>query len=345
MASAGALVAGCAQIVGANFDVASESATGGHGGTASTTTSTSGLGGGGSDTGPIVLAMEVNPFDIEVSGDHVYWTAAGASPGTGAVRRIAKDGSGAVEDLAINLTAPNRLLVSNGYVYFSENDATNGAVMRVSTTLPFKVEPVALNYPNPVGLAIDGDTLYFTTFVPGAIQNTSLVYRVKITPAIGLPEAFVQVLGGPAFLAVQGSFLWGTSPPSGLLWQVPLNAPPIANAQAVFPIADVNALFAVPNGVICGQSKSNGSVFFVPGVGQIEVATTQNTVAEVAGDSAFVYWAEFGGGHIWRGGYAGGTPKLVTDAPNANGLTLDDDSIYFTEYANDGAILKIKKPL
>jgi hypothetical protein len=94
-----------------------------------------------------------------------------------------------------------------------------------------------------------------------------------------------------------------------------------------------------------GQSRSNASVFFVPQFGQIEIANSQDTVAEVAGDSSFVYWAEFGGGHIWRGGYAGGTPLRVTDAPNANGLTLDDDSIYFTEYATDGAILKIKKPL
>jgi hypothetical protein len=74
---------------------------------------------------PIVLTTgQVNPDDIAVSSDSVYWTELGHSinGGTrddGRIRRIGLSG-GTVQDIATGME-PNRLAVSSTLVYYTAN--------------------------------------------------------------------------------------------------------------------------------------------------------------------------------------------------------------------------------
>ena len=67
--------------------------------------------------------------------------------------------------------------------------------------------------------------------------------------------------------------------------------------------------------------------------------------ADVAFAGGWFYFAEYGGGTIWRMSATSATPEcVVTGQPTVNGVAADDERVYFTLHTEGGAVRSVPLP-
>jgi hypothetical protein len=345
-------LSGCAQIVGAHFDVEPAGKGGGGAGAAG------GAGGGGGAGGSVPkteLARDELPFDVAVDDTYVYWTASGPTQGmnsNGRVSRTRKDGTGPVEPIAQNQADPNRILLSSTHVYWTNTGTTvPGSVQRAAKGGGL-VEVLAAPLGVPIGLDLDESRsfLYVASHDDAPSPPEQVIYRIDVSksPAVKVPFAYVP--SGASFVKLVGSDVWGTSVDAGQIWSVPkadgMTMPTPVKPTSPIPFASANALATAGGRLVVAPLGGNGDVLAItPPATTTPIGNCSGGCADVAIDAVWGYWSDTVKGTISRAPLAGGPVEVVaTDLPLVNGIAVDAEWIYFAQGTSNGVVGRVKKP-
>ena len=154
----------------------------------------------GTDVGELVSIRSV-PMGIAVdtAGSKLYWTAS-----SGKVKRANLNGSGS-ENVLQNLSDPTDIVVSNGFIYWTEG---GNSIRRVNGSGQKIVRDVAVNLDTVGGLAVGGGKVYWTEQTSA---STGTVNGANLTGTNF--ETLASTLSAPMGIAVDtaGSKLYWTS--------------------------------------------------------------------------------------------------------------------------------------
>jgi hypothetical protein len=342
------LGAGCAQIIGADFDV-HEATPGKDAGAPDGNTVSDGSAGG--DAGPDaacatadcieVLADHLEyPWDITVHEGYAYWTVQGsvsdAGIGTGKVMRVST-GGGKAEELAGGLRMPNRIVVTDDYVFWTSTIADGGVQRLRSTGGP--AELYVAEAGGALGLAVDAVNVYWTA--EGVVKGSPL------GQASGSATVLTQPRVAPGLMAGDGQYLYfGEFTTGGSIFKldpmVPMGEVALAtgldtpNGLAIAGAYLAFATFTV-NGTIQQVNRTSG--------GANVLKSGQDMPTTVAFSAPFVYWPAFGGGTINKVllGTSGSIVTLAEKQRSPNGIAVDDTHVYWTNYDPDGTVVRMLK--
>jgi hypothetical protein len=336
----GLVLGGCADLIGANFDVEPLPATGaagGSGGSGGEAGSPAGAGGSGGAEGPETLWEGDYPWDIVASGTYVTWSSAGGA-GPGGIYRRPKAG-GPVERYQLSLPGTDRLIEDGGELYFTVSGPANkfavGRCFDATVSCEVLVEPDQ----QPKGLAGEPGYIYYT------YGSSTVKRREKSAP---FAEVSYTVPVGTSQLLVHGNRLWGTAFKSNQVWwaSLPLSDPwvfQVDSAEMTSPngLAPYNEVVAAGGLSVRGQIAHFGNP-----TSATLLATDQNQVADLTSRGQFLYWATFGDGKLSRiSSMGGGTVQLLLEGePSANGVAVDETHLYFTRYLpgdSGGAVRRV----
>ena len=154
---------------------------------------------------------------VDATGSKLYWTNA-----RGRIQRANLDGSG-IQNVVQDLSAPTDIVVSNGFIYWTEG---GNSIRRVSISGQKMVGDVAANLGTVGGLAVGGGKVYWTEMTAeggGTINSAN---------ADGDPGAtkLASILAAPMGIAVDtvGSKLYWTNA-RGRVQRATLNGSGITN--------------------------------------------------------------------------------------------------------------------
>ncbi|MFO0755075.1 MAG: hypothetical protein U0359_01180 [Byssovorax sp.] len=320
--------AGCADLIGADFDVHPADAGAGAGG---------GGGGGGSCADAhcveVFAEHQAYPWDVLVRDGAVYWTVAGTTPSNGAVMKKSAAGGDPIT-LAGGLNAPNRVAVGAGYVWWTSYVA-GGGVLRVAAgggePEVFITEPGGA-----LGLLIEGDEVYYTA--------GGRVRRRAVAAGPGEGEVISGEHNAPSLLVSDGRYLYfGEFFDPGQV----IRLDPATKEEMVLATGQANPdgmALASEKYLVFANAADDGSINLVdvnkgePGV--IKAHQSMPTTVAIGGD--FVYWPSFGAGTVSRvlWGTSGTITTIAAGQASPNGLTLDETHVYWTNFDPDGAVMR-----
>ena len=153
---------------------------------------------------------------VDVTGSKLYWTNA-----RGRIQRANLDGSG-IQNVVQNLSGPTDIVVSNGFIYWTEG---GNSVRRVSMSGQKIVGDVAANLGTVGGLAVGGGKVYWTeqTGASGGSVNGANLDGTNL-------ETLATLLSAPMGISVDtvGSKLYWTNA-RGRVQRANLNGSGITN--------------------------------------------------------------------------------------------------------------------
>lgn len=304
-----ACLLGCADVIGADFDVESE-------------TVASGLS---------------YPKALVVGGGYIYATLSGASDTDGKIMRFALDGSGS-QTIADGQNGPDQLVLDGGYVYWTQRGGYQ-SVRRARVDGSGGVQAVVTELTGGVGIVVQDGRGYFTS--AGGVRSFD-------TQTIGgASTVLASGLSAPALVATDGKDLFVTEyGMNGGVARLPLAGGNVAHvvtglAQTAGLAVRGGACYyggAHPDGrglVGALRTSDDANELLVDGTG---------VPAQVLADDAFVYWASFGDGRILKIALAGGNAiEIAKNQVSPNGLAIDDTFVYWAELSASGAIKRRKK--
>lgn len=149
-----------------------------------------------SSGGPTVLVTDtVRPSGVAVAGSTLFWTSREGKY----LKRCTLPGCSSPETLIAGLGGPTDVRVAGGYVYVADTDG--GSVLRCPVSGQCATPKVIANrQADPLVLAVDATSVYFTNFAKG-VSGAGTVVRCT------LPDC----PGGPAVLAKKGNGPWGVT--------------------------------------------------------------------------------------------------------------------------------------
>lgn len=351
-----ASIAGCAELVGASFDVVPDDGT-----SSSSSSSTGGGGGAGGGLGPGVELLVAIDYasDIAVEQEQVYYTVWREMPGEGGgVYRVPADGSAEPVRLSDDAIFANRVLLHGSHVYWTETGSGPGAgrVQRVPK-LGGDVETLAeVDY--PLGLTVHGDALYFSSRENDANESVPVLdpiepvaitdlFRVDLDP-LGEPRLHARVPRGVGLLSADDTWIWGADLYDDVAVRV--RAEPwddgggsvepgewyrISFPSQVYAVPGANGIDSTPGLTIVGSYRPEGGLYRVGHQAEAQLTIGgQAGVADVVLSGGRVYWANFDSDEIRSAVPVGGSEIVHARGQfGANGVAVDDGWIYFTCYA------------
>ncbi|HMR74072.1 MAG TPA: hypothetical protein PKD61_03140 [Polyangiaceae bacterium] len=182
------------------------------------------------------------------------------------------------------------------------------------------------------GLAVVGDTAYFTRFTPAG----------QIRVAGGTTGLLYQNQEKPSGIAVVGSTLYWTNfgPQAGLM-KGPASA---GSASLVMPLDSAGAI--AENGTHVFVAHAGGiSRFAVAGGAPKQIATDKD-IHTIRLSSKYVYWTSSTSNTVARAELDGANRVELSSngALEPRGLAITPPAIYWTEYGAQGAIMKLVIP-
>lgn len=307
------------------------------------------------------------PKDIAIDGTSVYWTTAGTTNGT--VMKAPLSGvpvgsapttlaSGQNLPLPYPEGFPHGITVDGTSVYWTTagtlvNSYTDGTVMKVPLSgVPDGGTPTMLvaNQSLPLGIAVDGTSVYWTNYDSGQIQKMPLTgVLLSGTPTTLAPATY------PEGIAVDRTAVFWIDG-SGTIVTAPLSGVPDGGSIG---LGDTLPTTGIARGIALGGS----SLYWTDadGVGMVvlnenalptTIASGQNTAAIVVDDTS-VYWTSLGtaandyaDGAVMRAPLSGvpdgGSPTtLASGQQNPTAIALDSTSVYWTTYgtcSEDGGV-------
>ena len=286
------------------------------------------------------------------------------------------------ETLADKLDSPHDLAIDDSFVYFVEDDSTQGTVKKVAKTGGV-VTTLATNLAEPLAIAADDNNVYWLERNNGSNGRLG-----KVSKNGGQVTAIVTDLhNAQNHLAVAGGFLYfgdGKAGGGGVIKKVGVNggttvivegngllnlntAIAVDNGQVYFG-NDYDKVLRVPisggavtelgsgepSGLAIGGSwiywteYSNGKVMRMPinGGAAINIASNSNSAADLVVDGSYVYWIESNNpGKVKRAAITGGDEKTYSNQANSHGIEVDGQYVYYavSVFSNQGKIIRVKK--
>ncbi len=324
-------LAGCAELIGAEFDVDPLPGGGGAGGSSNTVC----------PDGSLELARGLSsPWGIAIGNETVVWTEAGS----GKVQRTKRDGSEPTVLVHDLMESPNRIVADSSHAYWTETgtaETGSGRVWRAPLA-GGPAEVLADGLDAPFGIVVDFGVVYYTTRLGGE-DGFHDVYRIDTNTAPMTPILTVQAPPNPLFLARGPGVLYGTSEavPS-YVWSHADGDPPeqVTALQVTFEPAVIQRY---DDRLLVGSLTDSRLMILDTALTQASLMVDAvPQMADVLVRGGFVYYASFGGGYVDRLTLpVGGTPeRFVAGARSPNGLAADELGVYFTLHFEGGAVCR-----
>jgi hypothetical protein len=261
----------------------------------------------------VVASGQSQPRSIAVDRQHVFWTNAGASDGTGSIMRADLDGADVVA-LASGRNHPFGVALDDNDVYWSEQgtmDAsfTDGVLYRLgkdgSCPMAPCPPPILGGQVMPAGIAVDEASIYVARAGDGTVWR----WGKDGSPGVQLSSSDPA----PLFVAVSGS---------GLFWT---------------DQGTSSASFA--DGLV-REARFDAGV--------TSVASSQSMAYGIALDATYVYWTDLYGGTVNRAPQAGGAASpIVSGSSRPVAVSVGGGWIYFAVQgpmgsASEGAIEAVR---
>lgn len=323
--AAGAESLGCADVIGADFDV--------HEASTSSSSSTSGTTSTTDPSAPVVLVSGVDqPKSVAVDDHFVFWT----EPNAGRVMRVSVDGGDPIV-VASDEHRPDQIAAAGGYVYWTCSSSTQGSVRRANTRGD-PPEDVALDQNVALGIGLDEINAYWATQSSGTIRAAAIASLPAEPTELTPPVAAVALLT----LDKTDIYFTATNPDGGIYRVAKSGGTPEKLADA--PWANVITLLG---DLVCwttykSDSKDNSIRCIQKNkMGLTEVLGAHVQPTGLVSDGERLFWGELQPGAIMTGGPAMAADVLV-DGQSPNGLALDGDTLYWANMTVDGSIMKMQ---
>jgi serine/threonine protein kinase len=276
--------------------------------------------------------------------------------------------------LASGQRVPNRLVVHQGFAYWSTRDG--GEVMRVSVN-GGTPEPIATGVEVPWLLPLGGPRASHLYWLQGAMFNPRRVFRWPL--AGGTPK---EVFSGQSLelMTVSGDTFIYLDRTDGKLKARKQGAPPrvlLASAKdlgelIVAPpwiyLSNVNErlvfrmrldgsqqqvvkrgegtrvfAFAVNSQYVFWSDADSDSIFRVPRAGgRVTQVAKEISASSLAADARFLYMGT--SSEVSRVPISGGEPEVLTPGRHqAGALTVDEEALYWSD-RNEGSVMRMAKP-
>lgn len=291
-------------------------------------------------------------WGVAVDTTSVYWTD-NVGGSSGVIRKMNRDGTGAVVTLASGQNAPQPIVVDSAAAYWLGG---SGGPMSVSTAGGGTPRSLATSSPIPYPhyLAIDDSYVYWTGD-NGGVTFDATVQRVS--KCGGAPETVASESGteGTADIVTDGTFayyvVWAAGGNSTYLHKVPVGG-------------GTPTLLATGNTQQSGLALAAGTLYWKDCVigsplscviealpttgGTPRTVVTDNTdyQSQLAVDDSYVYWTDwdpvnpeggYGPGAIYRAPIAGGPAIVLSQSENLPaGIAVDRQYVFWANYTLSG---------
>lgn len=232
------------------------------------------------------LAIVDDPMALAQDESHLYWTEVGdllqADSLDGRILRVSKSG-GAVETLVTGIQNPTFLTVDDTSVYWSSVGdilAPDPADYGLWQAPKAGGAPVQLaSTTGDAGVAVFGDTLYFTDFIAGTISS--------LPTAGGSPTLLASGQDGPVRIEADATHVYWSNEGSNDLWRVVISGgtpEPLGATESRtqrFALDETHVYFFSPGG-LSRLAKAGGVIE--------PLTTTTDVGRDIASGAESIYW-------------------------------------------------------
>jgi hypothetical protein len=323
--------------------------TGGAGGTTTSTTSSTTA----PAPDPVTLAANlVNPRGMFVAPTDVYWSEWGSSSGQGAIKSVAKDGSGSPKTIVSGLTSPEGIWVDGGYVYWTDKGGQNGSRVARVALGGGAVEVLFASADDAKEVVVAKGNLYYNGTAEGVIVHIVTSSIGTVSPSI---TVFATLQNNAGHLTSDGTnLIWTyadtTSSPTGIRFQLLGTSATTATAANVYSTKSsaqsIDALATDSAKIYFTEyDGTNTTVYSIAlgaqGAPQV-IATLPNTdSAGIAVDGSNVFYTEYDTGEIAS---PQGLPAPVSSQSHPTRITVESNAIYWMNWGNpNGAIMRLAR--
>jgi hypothetical protein len=184
-------------------------------------------------------------------------------------------------------------------------------------------------------MVVYGGNVYWTNPAMGTVSSLSV--------AGGTPTPVASGQNDPVFLATDGAYLYWTN-----------NAHNTSAGSVMRSLFDGGMTIPIATGQLSPTNIAVNSsrAYFATLTEVVSVGLDGGTPAmlapggpyDIALDSRYVYWTDYGGGTVMGLPLGGGAAfTLASGQAGPNGIAVDSSAIYWTNY-DGGEIMKVAKP-
>jgi hypothetical protein len=241
-------------------------------------------------------------------------------------------------------TSPAELVVDATHVYFTDVTDTDGigSVNKVASE-GGTVQVLAASIPDPFGIAVDANYVYFTSggTVAGGFGDGA-VLKVPINPDGGgsaTPIPIATARSNPEALVIDSSSVYWIEPgtTTGALLKCPLTGCPANVAVVLVDVLEAPYGLAIDSTSVYVTSSGGGEVDGIDKVtGAIRViARMQNQPEGIAVANGMVYWTTNLDGLVQAAPVTGdgGTQFIATTMGAPQGVAADAVNVYWSDVA------------
>ncbi|MEW5742401.1 MAG: hypothetical protein AB1938_26020 [Myxococcota bacterium] len=318
----------------------------------------------------LLTAERIDPWDLAVDGQHLYWLEYGLATNglDGQVMKQRKDvvcltrDAGCAVDLNTGVFGRfqvDTMTLTGDELCWTEHDA-NARDVICQGLLSNAERTLASNQPGATEPVAVGGELWWVNRGSSLAAQDGQVMKLSLTAPPGTPpRAMVSSRPAPGSVAVgPGHFAWteaGSSVDAGAVWAAPLDggAPFAIAAGQRTPLSVVRC---GPDGELFWVNYRDNTVMkgaFAPSSGTVLVSN-QKSPFQVVCDEDTLYWLNAGvsangaDGELWQARLDGGEAAvMVRGIPLAWALAVDDVYVYYLAQGTvtrlDGRLYRVRK--
>jgi hypothetical protein len=220
------------------------------------------------------------------------------------------------------------------------------------TNSPSSPMPLASGLMNPVGIAVDGSSVYWTESQDGTNADSGMTWVKKVSLTDGIVSTLYLKTGQPNYvntwsIAIDANYVYWTesNQDSMCIKKVGKNGGPAVTLASQYPyklsIDASNVYFTdggngLTYGYTVGKIGKNGGSVTPVAIGQ----TQEDGIRVFSGN---VYWVSIWDGCIYKTGISGGGVTPLVNVSGSYGFAVDSTGLYYVNLDSTGTKGIIKR--